>query len=226
MTAKYIKKALKGKRLTFVNAERIANELGYSVVFFNTLEGDIEVIRYELQKECETQKSFVYSETAKIIFIDGALHSGDKLNLLLHEIGHIILGHVGDGNLIIRNKILIDIEADHFAYQIIYGEKKTVLYILIASILLSTSIIFGAFHVNKAADAVPVYSEATVYTEQPTETQSYTSSEAVSETVYVTPSGTKFHRSDCRYVKSKNNLTELTRTDAVQKYTPCSVCKP
>lgn len=45
------------------------------------------------------------------------------------------------------------------------------------------------------------------------------------ETVYVTKSGNKYHRSTCRYVK-KSKIA-MTKTEAQKKgYKACSVCKP
>jgi hypothetical protein len=45
--------------------------------------------------------------------------------------------------------------------------------------------------------------------------------------VYVTPSGERYHRSDCRYVKGKTTLRQLTVAQAkAEGYTPCKVCKP
>jgi hypothetical protein len=44
------------------------------------------------------------------------------------------------------------------------------------------------------------------------------------QTVYVTKTGTKYHNSSCRYLKSSFPISLL---DAEQKgYTPCGVCKP
>jgi len=44
--------------------------------------------------------------------------------------------------------------------------------------------------------------------------------------VYITKSGTKFHRTTCRTIK-KSKKIEITRQDAVKKgYTACKVCKP
>ncbi len=43
--------------------------------------------------------------------------------------------------------------------------------------------------------------------------------------VYVTESGRKFHRKDCRFVKKGGR--PLTREEAIKLgYTPCSICKP
>ena len=42
--------------------------------------------------------------------------------------------------------------------------------------------------------------------------------------VYVTKSGTKYHRDGCRYL-SKSKIP-MPLKEAKKKYTPCSVCKP
>ena len=115
---KKIIKALR-KKLSFENAEEITNNLGYSVVFFNTAVGDAELERYDLIEEKESLMAFTYFENARIVFIDGKLSVEDRLYLLLHEIGHIVLGHL-ESDIFNRNKVLMDIEADNFAYKVIH----------------------------------------------------------------------------------------------------------
>jgi hypothetical protein len=44
------------------------------------------------------------------------------------------------------------------------------------------------------------------------------------ETVYVTATGTKYHRAGCRYLTDSSRPTTLT--EAAKSKTPCSVCKP
>lgn len=46
----------------------------------------------------------------------------------------------------------------------------------------------------------------------------------IQTTVYITPSGTKYHRASCRYVK-KNGIAK-NLDDVKGSYEPCSVCKP
>lgn len=47
----------------------------------------------------------------------------------------------------------------------------------------------------------------------------------VSDTVYITDDGTKYHRSGCRYLKDSKH--EISRADAkAQGYEPCKVCNP
>lgn len=50
------------------------------------------------------------------------------------------------------------------------------------------------------------------------------SSTSNSYTVYITDTGSKYHRSGCSYLKSKH---AISKADAVAAgYTPCSRCKP
>ena len=42
--------------------------------------------------------------------------------------------------------------------------------------------------------------------------------------VYITTSGTKYHRAGCRHLRRSQNAIPLK--DAVKRYSPCSVCKP
>lgn len=50
-------------------------------------------------------------------------------------------------------------------------------------------------------------------------------SEPQEATVYITPSGEKYHRSGCQYIEDKSNLTELSESRAAELgYEPCKVC--
>jgi hypothetical protein len=44
------------------------------------------------------------------------------------------------------------------------------------------------------------------------------------ETVYITTTGTKYHRAGCRYLANSAIATPLS--DAARLHTPCSICKP
>lgn len=47
------------------------------------------------------------------------------------------------------------------------------------------------------------------------------------ETVYVTATGEKYHKANCRYVKGKSNLKSMDKSVAEEAgFDPCSVCKP
>lgn len=44
-------------------------------------------------------------------------------------------------------------------------------------------------------------------------------------TVYVTPKGTVYHRSNCRYLKNSKPIA-MTMAEAAKRHTACKVCKP
>ena len=44
---------------------------------------------------------------------------------------------------------------------------------------------------------------------------------------YVTESGDKYHKEDCRVIQGKNNVRRITEEEfASEKYEPCKICKP
>ena len=48
---------------------------------------------------------------------------------------------------------------------------------------------------------------------------------AISQTVYITNSGKKYHKEDCRYL-SKSSIAISLQDAKEQSYTACKVCKP
>lgn len=68
--------------------------------------------------------------------------------------------------------------------------------------------------VNKQPPAVAEATRPPVATEY---------AQTASDVVYVTKSGTKYHRSNCR---SAQNAIPINRSEAMQKYGPCGICKP
>lgn len=218
-TVNKIRRSLRGDKLTLSNVEKEINKLGYSVVSYNTPIGDLEIERYYLEEEKKTMDAFTYYETAKIVFVDGNLHSTDRLYLLLHELGHICLNHLEGDNISNNNKYLLDIEADNFAYSIIKGKQTWSENILLASIILSASIIAGVYITNTFPKTVET-TAISPKTPIATETNIYKG-----DMVYITTYGTKFHKAGCRYIKGKD-LPAIPRVQAEKNYTPCSVCDP
>jgi|GEM_PF-5145479 len=47
------------------------------------------------------------------------------------------------------------------------------------------------------------------------------------EWVFLTPSGSKYHRPDCQHVEGKSNLRRLSHEEAIgQGFEPCKTCEP
>lgn len=66
-------------------------------------------------------------------------------------------------------------------------------------------------------------SNAPPITETAKDTDPQTDNQCV--TVYITRTGTKYHRDGCRYLSSSKIPVDLNELD-LEKYSPCSVCKP
>ena len=197
---------------------------GYSTVFYNTLEGD-EILRaYKLPKNVE--KAFTYCGSTSIVFLNNNLSTQDNIYSLLHEIAHIVLKHIGTGNIGLLNKREIKNEAEVFAYEVIHYKSNTK-QILLAIVLILASFISGIAVSRISTPQPPETAETvsvSVHDNSVAEVPVLSVDES-NEFVYVTPTGKRYHRSDCRYVKNKN-CTELNIEQAIKNYTPCKVCNP
>lgn len=215
--AKKFIKALNGKT-DFVSVEEYLKGKGYKVVFFNTETGDRELERFGLAEKAQKSPAFTYTGAANIIFIDNNASSEDKNYLLYHEAGHIELGHAGYARISTKNKFLMEFEADTFAQMVVNPTKthKSALpLVLLVIALLCISFYAGtAFpHNHYIPDGMPA--GGTVETNGAEQTE---------DIVYVTRTGKKYHRESCGYLR--NDSMAMSRTQAAQHYSPCSICNP
>lgn len=209
--AKKYKKAVKGE-ITLGRAVEYAKSLGYYVIFYSSV-NDEYLIRYNLSEYAQETTAFTYNELACVIFINNNISYSEKLHRLLHEIGHIELKHIGSGEQYLKNHDEAESEAEAFVYSVLY-KKEDSSYVLLVSILSILAFICFAIKLNIGG----------IKSSLPKELQADDVVSA-SDTVYVTPSGTKFHKADCIYIKDKEYI-KLNRADAEKKYAPCSICNP
>lgn len=226
-TAKLIINNLNGV-VTFDSVVQCLQSKGYTVMFYSSPEGKALLEKYELTDFSLKLNALTYfNDSIKVVFVDDHLSKQDMLCTLLHETAHIYLGHLSL-NPFSKDKRRNEMEAEALAYAIL-NYKKSRIPLIVTAAVVSTAIITSMFssyyHNAKTSTFViekPQMSEPeTISVPQQFETES----ETVSDTVYVTPSGTKFHKQGCRYIKNKD-VTEYSRTDAANKYSPCSVCEP
>ncbi len=208
-TANKFIKNLKGEVEFSCIVNYLLNQYGFRIFFFNTPSGDAELLRYGMVEKSKNTNAFTYTGTAKIIFINNAVSSEDKLYLLLHETGHIVLGHFSDNQLFLKNRLRLDIDADAFAYAVLNPSSKRK---LIACIMGFIVVAFLSFYMGY--ETTPMQMLPTSATEQTT------------EQVYITSTGKKYHRSNCRYVKGKDNIAVIDKKQADKTHSPCSVCNP
>lgn len=213
--ANKVKRKYKGK----IGIKEITSELeshGYNVVFFHTPEGDKLLEAYGLST-CR-ESAFTYCGKTKIVFVDNALHSDDKICVLLHELGHILLGHIGNGNAKHQNVTMSEIEADAFVYEMQQPSHAPKMAMGILVLLLALTLFVGtAFYSQCPKRASPALeSENTYSAEVSTDADAY---------VYLTGSGSKYHRFGCIYTKDKN-CAALKPEEAKKCFAPCAVCNP
>lgn len=208
-TANKFIKILKGEVEFSCIENYLLTKYGFKLIFFNTPSGDAELLRYGMVEKAKSTNAFSYTGTAKIIFINNSVSSEDKLYLLLHETGHIVLEHFSNNKLLLKNKLQLDIEADAFAYAVLHPSNKRK---LIACIVSFIAVAFLSFYIG--------------YTTAPTQLLPTSATEQTTEQVYITSTGKKYHRSNCRYVKGKDNIAVIDKKQADKTHSPCSVCNP
>lgn len=120
--AKQVTKEFKG-HINIIKLKECLKRQGYSTVFYNTPEGDAIINAYNLPDTTKIKKAFTYCGATKIVFVNYNDHMTDKIYSLLHELGHIVLGHLKDHSIALSDKELLELEAEVFAYEILKRNK-------------------------------------------------------------------------------------------------------
>lgn len=218
--AKKLKKEL-GKEVRIEAVISALTKRGFTLLYTNTDEGIEQLERYNLTQYAKNKKCFTYISSVKLVFVDGTLNKSDIIKLLLHELAHIDLRHIGYADQHIYDEVSAEIEADAVVYNVLSGNSKkyTPAIFIVISVLLVNSL--GITLLKEERHTVPINTAPPQIVE---ENQNYTVDD-IANTVYVTRTGKRFHRESCRYVKT-DGVKPLSRDEAIKKYTPCKVCTP
>ena len=127
---KTIKKAVKEilkftkKRVDFVSVSSFLNGKGYAIVFYHPETGHKLLDELDLADYAKKVSAFtLQGDNNRFVFIKSDVPPEDKLYLLLHEAGHIVLNHL-ETNMLTVNKRFQDIEADAFAYMLLHSQRE------------------------------------------------------------------------------------------------------
>lgn len=176
-------------------------ELGYSVVMFNAPDGD-EMLQ-TLKISPGSAKAFTYCGSVRVVFVDATLHTNDKLYSLLHELGHIMLEHIGSGKSDMYDRRTAENEAEAFAYTVLSYRKPGVLIPLLILIITLLCLWCSSAFSQKAS---PVSGSPAGY-------------------VCVTQSGKKYHRESCGHLRGRT-YTYMLLPKAARLFQPCKSCNP
>lgn len=226
---KFIKKyRLSSKHLSYATLKDIFIRLGYDVIFFHPLHNSEEVQAiidtYNLKQHIATKKSFIIvNNSVKLVFLHDNMAEDDLIHYALHELGHIWLKHLPDT----YNEDKQEREADEFSVLVRailqYTQKRNKRIAIICSSLILVVCVYFSHESNVSDTPVQNQTIQTVSTPKATPLNSKISD----VTVVKTSSGEKYHKPDCRYVKNKTNISELTLEEGMNSgLEPCSICRP
>ena len=206
---------LKRKGITFETLKDYAQQLGYPILFYNSPAGAASIKAYELSSLVQTREAFTLDAEIKAIFISQNVDENKMLFLILHELGHIELGHTSEFSQ--KDPYVSEMEASTFAYKVLNPRRKG----FSVSFLCATAI--TAFLIGLLFSFVPI-KQSTLFAPSRVETVMEKYKEKSAQIFYITESGTKYHLKSCQYVTS--DATPVTYSKIQYTHKPCRICKP
>lgn len=184
--------------------------------------GDAQLEALGISDYAEGVKAFFYTSKAFRVIAVSALESkNERLDLLRHEIGHIVLKHDPE-----QLTVKADADASLFALCLqsqMHKPPRLWLPWAICSVfaLCSLFLLCWGFYNKPAA---PAASPAAV--PQISASQTVQSSQELEPIVYVTQSGDKYHRQTCGFIKGKEVMSMTAAKARAAGYSPCKTCNP
>lgn len=122
----------------------LQKEKGYRVLYVGTPSGDDAIYKHDLQSYVK-RKAFTYSDKSKFVFLHDEYNYDDKLSLLLHELGHIELGHLSA--VYEPDSVNMERYAEVFAYFMQHPHiginKKMLWFAIVSSIVATLSFVYS-----------------------------------------------------------------------------------
>lgn len=225
---KFLAKRKQTKKLSYENLHEIIFDKGFKVICYKKYNYSDElrllIDKLDIEKEIQEKDCFfLIKDNLKLIFLNDDVSDDDKYILLSHEIGHIFDERILESEITYSNAQRENYanEFSHYLHNpsviikpISLILKKPLMCSLILIIVLVSS--FGnSLMVNKV--------DVANYTSTPMAINNSTTLQP--NMYYVTSSGEKYHRSFCKHVKYKINITEYPLDEAISMgYLPCLDC--
>lgn len=201
-TAKKFIKKLKGT-VTFDSVAEYLQSEGYAIIYYSSPECQALTEEYEMVNYIRSVNAFTYCcDSVKLVFINDKIPLNEMLCSILHESAHIFLGHMTT-NPYATDERRNEMEAEAFACAVLTYKKSFIPYLTVILVFLLS---FAALFCVLSNPAPKTNTED-------------------AELVYITPTGRRYHRESCIYIKNKD-CTAITKTQAQKSLSPCSVCNP
>ena len=207
----------KVRHLTLERLREIIRSQGYKIIRYGKAynEENVQILidGLGLDGYVSSYSAFTYTdERYRLVFLEDNISDKEALILLAHEEGHIYNGHFGR-TAVAGSSIRDEQEANEFAQCILKPTR------------FGTIACFACEH--KAVSVLAVFLAAAAVCAAIASPQLLSRSAAVSGTYYATPSGTKYHRSDCVVIKDKTTKKAVTENDIRKRHLqPCKLCLP
>lgn len=185
----------------------------------------IDVDAYEYASR---QKSFVApNDIANTVFIRDGLSEADQVILLFHEEAHIWYDHPFIKSFTDNTETQQDNTANLFLFKL--RALKRITYLTLLVLVFAGAGLFLPKKASEPLEVAIVSAAAIDADEPPAQLMAYTEPEepAQGKTVYITPSGYAYHRSDCYHIAYRTNVTSISAEQAVGLgRSPCKTCRP
>lgn len=127
----HFRKEYKIKKATYPVLSEIAEKTGYTVILFRSFQNDANVDQLinalGFSNDLLKSRGFTYSSGEfRLVFINDGLSDKEKTIVLSHELGHIVLGHVGRAP-VIGHDVQEEFEANEFSTFLLKCDSKVFL---------------------------------------------------------------------------------------------------
>ncbi|MBQ7095854.1 MAG: hypothetical protein IJN80_05345 [Clostridia bacterium] len=196
----------------------------------------ILINQWGCHEHAKHHSAFIISNSfAKGLFIKENLNDDDRLELYFHEEAHILYDHPFYDGYTNNTTVQQEKVANFFLFRLRLLKAAT--YTLFFAALLSAAFLLHPLKGAEVADEEPqAVLQTAVYTapeEDPipadlliAEASAEPAIKPTGATVYITPSGERYHRPDCYHIEGRTTLP-LTIPEAEQfNKTPCKTCQP
>lgn len=190
----------------------VVSEQGYEIIDFDPKDKSIAVLSEELAltPEILNQNAFAYqNKGVRLLFVRDNLTAEEKLYVIAHELGHIILGHLQSGS---HASVLEEYEADEFMHYLLHPRLWTSFLVTVLRHKLIAGLIVGIAMAAALVGGISGYiSVQGIY----------------SGDLYITPNGRKYHRANCSVIKNSAHSRRMTVEEYESgDYEPCKLCVP